>query len=141
MPDSDIKNCRSVPQAGVHTRGKTVTELYRDFEKAHEAYNAIPDAEGKRQQRALEKASVIGRRAIETPTNRPEEMLLKIRLCLWFMGVAPYKKLEDLDRWRPGPQLHREIEHDTLAALRDDLHRLASRCANLKQPPSRRVKV
>ena len=84
---------------------------------------------------------MIGRRAIETPTNRPEEMLLKIRLCLWFMGVAPYKKLEDLDRWRPGPQLHREIEHDTLAALRDDLHRLASRCANLNQPPSRRAKV
>jgi len=119
---------------------KSVTQLYRDFEKANKAYNAIPDPEEKRQQRALEKASAIGHRAIETPTNRPEEMLLKIRLCLWLMGVAPYKKLEDLDRWRPGLQLHREIEHDTLAALRDDLHRLASRRANLNPtPPPRRA--
>jgi hypothetical protein len=82
-------------------RRKSVTELYRDLEKAHEAYLAIPDAQASRQQRALEKASAIGRRVIETPTKRPEEMLLKIRLCLWLMGAAPYKKLEDLGTGGP----------------------------------------
>jgi hypothetical protein len=106
-------------------KSPSITELYKQFEEADAAYKAIPDTDEKRWQRAMDRASKIGHRIIAAPASDINEMLLKIRLTAWFGGYKRYAKLEDLDRWRPGFG-HREIEHETLAALRDDLQRLAA---------------
>jgi hypothetical protein len=108
------------------TAAQSVTDLYKLFEAAHAAYKAIPDSEeaGKKGwERALNKADCLANLIAKAPAYNVTEMLLKIRVAAWNIGDTKYKRLEDLDRWKPG-LFSNGAEYETLASLRGDLRRL-----------------
>ena len=113
-----------MPQAArkpaARSAGVTITTLYTEFEKAHTAYRAIPDAEEKRWERALAKVCRLAAKIVRTPALDITEMLLKIRVAAWEIGDTRYEQLEELDSWKP-TRYSREGEYHALASLRDDL--------------------
>src|SRR6266705_42482 len=105
---------------------RSITDWYRDFERAHAAYQGITDTEGTgkiRWERLLDQCARIARRIVNARADNVGEMLLKIRVAVWDIGDIKYQRLEDLDRWRP-TRFSPGAEHDALASLRDDLRRV-----------------
>jgi hypothetical protein len=102
---------------------KSITALYAEFQKAHAAYWACTyprdDARQKQCDAAIDKAAVIAQRIEKTPADSVDEMLIKVRLMIWDMGLRDSKNLDALHRWRPSYP-----DDVGLASLRDDLRRL-----------------
>jgi hypothetical protein len=101
-------------------RRRSIGDLYHQFEKAHAAYNTIPVGQQMRWEPALDKAIAIAEQIADAPAETIDEMLLKIRIAGWDLGVQ-CKRLEDLDFWKPR---HGGAEQVVLVTLREDLRRL-----------------
>ena len=102
---------------------QSIKSLYTQFEEAEAAYKAVPEAEEKRWQRALDKQIRLARQIVRAPAADVAEMLLKVRVAAWDIGDLKYERLEELDGWKP-TRLSRGAEYDALATLREDLKRL-----------------
>lgn len=107
----------------------SITVLYKDFEKAHAAAQAIPSPKppsisSKEFDRATVKCGRIAERIVTAHANNIDEMLLKIRVAGWCAGAPFTHKLERLSDWKPDGKLLRGEEFDTLVSLRDDLQTL-----------------
>ena len=118
----------------------TITQLYRDFERAYAkyarletAYLAKPHATGAEEQwsRALGRCNTVADRIVAAPSQNHAEMLLKIRVTAWRLGASdtPANTLTftAIDDWKPsrgrypGEEFHAYL---ALATLRDDIRRL-----------------
>jgi hypothetical protein len=121
----------------------TITQLYRDFERAYAkyarletAYLAKPHATGAEEQwsRALGRCSRIADRIVAAPSQNHAEMLLKIRVTAWRLGASdkPANTITAIDDWKPsrrrypGEEFHAYL---ALATLRDDIRRLGQQRA------------
>src|SRR5271170_7262704 len=93
-------------------RDNTITQLYRDFERAHVAYARADAAymadeygEGKEEQwsQALGRCNTIAERIVAAPSKSRDEMLLKIRVTAWRLCASdtPANPLTSIDRWKP----------------------------------------
>jgi hypothetical protein len=105
----------------------TITQLYATFEAKVAAFNAIPantDEPGEISNPDFDKA--VGRavtaawKIINTPAATFDDLLVKVRLGLWFVGQPP---LDQLDTCVPSPSMA-TAGTEALAALREDLRRL-----------------
>ncbi|MBX9841081.1 MAG: hypothetical protein K2Z80_04650 [Xanthobacteraceae bacterium] len=105
-------------------------DLYKRFEAAKLACDKTPATEkgsvraNPKWERANDKAYDIAGEIVMAPARDVEEMLLKIRVVGFTIGV-PHKRLDDLDHWQPGRTANGE-EYDALVSLREDLKRLSA---------------
>jgi hypothetical protein len=116
----------------------TITQLYRDFERAYAVYASADAAymadeygEGKEEQwsRTLGRCNRIADRIVAAPSKNRDEMLLKIRVTAWLLGASdtPANPLTAIDDWKPSRRRHQGEEFHAylaLATLRDDIRRL-----------------
>jgi hypothetical protein len=125
--------------AEVVPAGQTVTQLYGRFVRAHATMSA--DNSPSRKLPAKLKQSAFDRKVArcaalaaaieEAPAFSIAEMLLKIKVAGWDIGI-PHKTLDDLDNWQPDGFIASGGECFALASLRDDLRRLSLRAKLLR---------
>ena len=146
MLAADHRATRARPRGAAKVT-PSIPELYSDFECALAAARTIPDtteANRKRWERAVAKSDRIAKQIVRAPAASVNEMILKIRVVGWSVGIAckpmrdlfrkpvraddenlrhVRRSLEALDGWKPHGFTKGE-EFDALVSLRHDLQRL-----------------
>jgi hypothetical protein len=112
----------------------TITQLYKDFERAYAAYvradsiylaNQHVEGTEARWSLALGRCNRIAERILKAPSQNSDEMLLKIRVAGWRAGFAAAPAA--VDKWKPTRRRYPGEEgfaYLALASLRDDVRRL-----------------
>ena len=109
----------------------SITDLYKDFAKAHAAAQAIPEpmspsVSSKEFDRAIKRCGDIAARIVKAPANGIDEMLIKIAVAGWCVGGAA--DLATLEDWTPHALVSSNGEElQALVSLRNDLRRLQTR--------------
>jgi hypothetical protein len=106
-----------------------IAQLYATFEAKVAAFNAIPadtDQPGEISNpdfdKAVERAAATAWKIINTPAPTLEDLLVKVRVGLWFVGQPP---LDQLDTYVPSPSMA-TAGTEALCAVRGDLQRMLS---------------
>jgi hypothetical protein len=126
---------RAARKTNTRSAGKSpsITDLYKDFAKAHAAYQAVPKPKppsvtSKEFDRAVSKCANIAARIVTAPAHSIDEMLLKIAVAGWSVGAAGGYDLATLEDWKPHALTSSNGEElEALVSLRDDLRRLQAR--------------
>lgn len=112
-----------------------VTRLYGKFERAFAVMTAqktsSPAAE-KAFERKVRNCSNLAWAITKAPAANIAEMLLKIKIAGWAIGVPHKNKLDNLDNWQAGGMMAPGEECYTLTSLRDDLRLLGTRAKLLR---------
>ena len=109
------------------SKSKSITDLYKEFERAVAAKNALPQLpigalDDPDFDRAVEKCGKIAWQIVKAPAQSMSEVQLKIAIAGWRLGARD-KDLTELQHWQPDGLYEHEDAY-ALATLRDDLRRL-----------------
>jgi hypothetical protein len=114
----------------------SITELYRDFEKAHAAHRGawaelgeadlnVPTPKLRKFERLASKSRKVADAIIATPASGLAEILLKLRVVAWaHTGTDEYSTIEDFDHMMPVAVEESEATR-VLAGIQADLLRIA----------------
>src|SRR5665213_814942 len=107
------------------TARKSVTVLYRKFERTHSAFKAIPypPRDERLWDRALDRCCTAAQLVVDARAETIDELLLKSRAIVWTVDSV---KIEDVAAWAKS-QRFKDAEHRGLASLGKDLTRIAKR--------------
>jgi hypothetical protein len=114
--------------------GRCVSDLYREFETAIDAMNAMPpskEVHDRPFERAVDKCSRLAELIVRARASNIDEMLLKIRVVGWCASArrgaasaVESRYLDGYDNWKPDGFWVLGEQFDALVSLRADLRRL-----------------
>src|SRR3989442_1020021 len=110
----------------------SIAKLYKQFQEKYAAYIAIPSKEQQRRSLALVKCYRIMGKLLYAPAVTIDEMKIKIRVGIWFVGPMRLQNfpplnvgsLDAVDHWKPPIKGPHDVEYAAPASLRADLRRL-----------------